>query len=84
MPLAACRLPRPGRGSGRGGAGYRVRGLRAQAAYAEQIRSLVKETLAVEGKIERTGEVYRADDVHARVERLACRQDTARPTPWRR
>ena len=33
---------------------------------------------------ERTGEVYRADDVHAWVERLARGQDAARPKPWRR
>jgi len=34
--------------------------------------------------VERTGEVYRADDVHAWVERLARSQDAARPKPGRR
>ena len=29
-------------------------------------------------------EVYRADDVHAWVERLARGQDVSRPKPWRR
>ena len=43
-----------------------------------------KEALAADEEIERTGEVYRADDVHAWVERLARGQDAARPKPWRR
>ena len=48
------------------------------------MRSLVKEALAADEEIERTGEVYRADDVHAWVVRLARGQDAARPKPWRR
>jgi hypothetical protein len=47
-------------------------------------RSLAKEALAADEEIERTGEVYRADDVHAWVERLARGQDAARAKSWRR
>jgi hypothetical protein len=37
------------------------------AFQQEQMRSLVKEALAADEEIERTGEVYRADDLHACV-----------------
>jgi hypothetical protein len=48
------------------------------------MRSVVKEALAADEEILRTGEVYRAGDVHAWVECLARGQDPARPKPWRR
>jgi predicted transcriptional regulator len=45
--------------------------------YEEQMRSLVREALAADAEIERTGEVYRAADVHAWVERLPRREGGA-------
>jgi predicted transcriptional regulator len=54
------------------------------AAYEEQMRSLVKEALAADAEIERTGEVYRAEDVHAWAERLAQKVASPRPKPWRK
>ncbi len=54
------------------------------AAYEEQMRSLVKEALEADAEIERTGEVYRAEDVHAWAERLAGKVASPRPKPWRR
>jgi predicted transcriptional regulator len=54
------------------------------AAYEEQMRSLVKEALAADAEIDRTGEVYRAEDVHAWAERLAKKEAAARPKPWRK
>jgi hypothetical protein len=48
------------------------------------MRSLVKEALAADADIEKTGEVYRAEDVHAWMNRLAVREAVARPKPWRR
>jgi hypothetical protein len=44
----------------------------------------VREALAADADIERTGEVYRAEDVHAWIERLAKGRKTPRPKPWRR
>jgi hypothetical protein len=67
-----------------GQAPRRVEAVERHAGYEEQMRSLVKEALAADEEIERTGEVYRAADVHAWVERLARGQDLARPRPWRR
>lgn len=54
------------------------------AAYEEQMRNLVKEALEADAEIERTGEVYRAEDVHAWAERLARKVAGPRPKPWRR
>jgi hypothetical protein len=48
------------------------------------MRSLVKEAMAADADIERTGEVYRADDVHTWLERLASDADAPRPKPWQR
>jgi len=39
--------------------------------YEEQMRSLVKEALEADAHIERTGELDRAEDVHAWMEHLA-------------
>jgi len=40
--------------------------------------------LAADADIERTGEVYRAEDVHAWLARLARDPSAKRPKPWRR
>jgi hypothetical protein len=52
--------------------------------YEERMRAFVEEALTADRAIERTGEVYRADDVHAWIERLARGARAARPKPWRR
>lgn len=54
------------------------------AAYEEQMRSLVKEALAADAEIDRTGEVYRAEDVHAWAKRIAQGVASPRPKPWRK
>jgi len=50
---------------------------------SEQMRSLVKEALAADADIDRTDEVYRAEDVHVWAERLARGVAGSRPEPWR-
>jgi predicted transcriptional regulator len=54
------------------------------AAYEEQMRKLVKDALAADEALDRTGEVYRAEDVHAWMERLANGESSTRPKPWRK
>jgi predicted transcriptional regulator len=54
------------------------------AAYEEQMRALVKEALEADAAIDRTGEVYRAEDVHAWARRLAEGVASPRPKPWRK
>jgi predicted transcriptional regulator len=62
-----------------------VEAVEKHAAYEEQMRSLVKEALAADAEIDRTGEVYRAEDVHAWAERLAQGGVASpRPKPWRK
>ena len=70
--------------SGRSTHSFILEAVERHIDYEEQMRSLVKEALAADEEIERTGDVYRADDVHAWVERLARGQAAARPNPWRR
>ena len=53
-------------------------------AYEEQMRSLVRDALAADAEVDRTGEVYRAEDVHAWMERLAGGGAGPRPKPWRK
>ena len=48
------------------------------------MRSLVKEAVEADADIDRTSEVYRADDVHAWMARLAHGTTADRPKPWRR
>ena len=46
------------------------------ADYEEKLRALAKE--------DRTGEVYRAEDVHAWAQRLAHGEAAPFPAPWRK
>jgi predicted transcriptional regulator len=54
------------------------------AAYEEQMRSLVKEALAADEDMDRSGEAYRAEDVHEWARRVAEGDASPRPKPWRR
>ena len=58
-----------------------VEAVERHVAYEEQMRSLVKEALAADADIERIGEVYRAEDVHAWVAALSRGDPAARPKP---
>jgi len=61
-----------------------VEAVERHADYEEQLRSLAKEALAADTDIEKIGEIYRAEDVHAWMNRLASGDSAARPKPWRR
>jgi predicted transcriptional regulator len=50
----------------------------------EQMRSFVKEALAADADIDKTGEIYRADDVYAWMKRLAVGESATRPKSWRK
>ena len=70
--------------SGRSAHSFILEAVERHADYEEQMRSLVTEALDAEAEIGRTGEVYRADDVHAWMARLAQGTACVRPKPWRR
>ena len=61
-----------------------IEAVERHAAYEEQMRSLVKEALAADAEIDRSGEVYRAEDVHAWARRIAQGVAGPRPKPWRK
>lgn len=50
----------------------------------ERMRDFVREALASDAAVEAGGAVYRAEDVHAWMERLAKGERPPRPAPWRR
>jgi hypothetical protein len=49
-----------------------------------KLRGLVKDALAADRDIEKTGEVYRAEHVHAWMKRLAVDDAAPRPAPLRK
>ena len=83
-PKLRSRVQTLARQSGRSAHSLIIEAVERHAAYEEQMRNLVKEALAADAEIDRTGEVYRAEDVHAWMGRLAKGEATARPKPWQR
>ena len=61
-----------------------IEAVEKHAAYEEHVRSLVKEALAADEDIERSGEVLKADDVHAWARRIAQGIASPRPKSWRK
>ena len=83
-PKLRARIHAPARQSGRSAHSVILEAVERHADYEEQMRSLVKDAIEADAEIERTGEVYRADDVHAWMQRLARGAAADRPKPWRR
>jgi predicted transcriptional regulator len=83
-PKLRARLGALAKQTGRSAHSLIVEAVERHAAYEEQIRSLVKEALAADTEIDKTGEVYRAEDVHTWMNRLGLEQTAARPRPWRK
>ena len=57
---------------------------KAITALNNRDRNLANSVIEADAEIERTAEVYRAEDVHAWMDRLARSQPSARPKSWRR
>jgi predicted transcriptional regulator len=83
-PELRQRLKVLSRKTGRSAHSLIVEAVERHADYEEQLQALVQEAIAADSRIEETGEVYRAEDVHAWMERLATKPNAARPRPWRR
>lgn len=83
-PKLKARVAALARKSRRSAHSFIVEAVERHAAREERLQSFVKEALAADADVERTGEVYRAEDVHAWLERLAKGQKTSRPKPWQR
>jgi predicted DNA-binding protein len=83
-PKLRARIHALARQSGRSAHSVILEAIERHADHEEQMRSLVKEAIEADADIERLAEVYRADDVHAWMERLARGTAADRPKPWRR
>ena len=83
-PKLRARLGSLAKQTGRSAHSLIVEAVERHADYEEQMRSLVKEALAADAEIEKSGEVFRAEDVHAWMNRLAVGGSTERPKPWRK
>jgi predicted transcriptional regulator len=83
-PKLRARLGALAKQTGRSAHSLIVEAVERHAAYEEQIRSLVKEAQAADAQIDKTGEVYRAEDVHAWMHRLALDGRVPRPKPWQK
>jgi predicted transcriptional regulator len=83
-PALKSRVATLARASGRTVHSLIVEAIERHTAYEERMRAFVREALEADAEIERGGAVYRAEDVHAWLERLAEGKKTPRPKPWRR
>ena len=83
-PKLRTRIQALARHSGRSAHSLIVEAVERHADYQEQMRAFVKEALAADAEIERTGGAYRAADVHEWMQQLARGETAARPMPWRR
>jgi predicted transcriptional regulator len=83
-PKLRARLGALAKQTGRSAHSLIVEAVERHAAYEEQIRSLVKEALAADAELDDTGEFYRAEDVHAWMQRLSVDGRAPRPKSWQR
>ncbi|KAA9131598.1 hypothetical protein F3N42_09795 [Marinihelvus fidelis] len=70
--------------TGRSTHGFIIEAVERLTAHEEKMRDFVEEALAADADIERTGEVYRADDVHAWLDQLAAGEHAKPPRAWRK
>jgi predicted transcriptional regulator len=83
-PKLRARIHALAKQSGRSAHSFILEAVERHADYEEQMCSLVKEAIEADAEIDRAGELYRADDVHAWMTRLGHGTATDRPKPWRR
>ena len=77
------RIARLARETGRSAHSLMVEALEREGAREERMREFVREALAADAGVEEGAAVYRAEDVHVWLERLARKPKAARPKPWR-
>lgn len=78
------RIARLAKATQRSAHGLMVEALEREVAREERMQAFVREALAADAKVEAGEAVYRADDVHAWLSRLARNPKAARPKPWRK
>jgi predicted transcriptional regulator len=83
-PKLKARVTALARKTGRSAHSFIVEAVERHTRREERVYDFVKEALAADADIGRTGEVFRAEDVHAWLERLAKGEKPSRPKPWQR
>lgn len=63
---------------------YMLRALEREVSREERMRDFVKAALASDAAVEEGAAIYRAEDVHDWMERLAKGEKPSRPAPWRK
>jgi len=79
-----ARIARLAKATGRSPHNLMIEALEREVTRVEKMKAFVQAALAAKADIEAGGAVYRADDVHAWMERLAKGEKPPRPAPWRR
>ena len=79
-----ARIDRLAKQTGRSAHSLMVKALAREVAREERMREFVREALAADAGVEEGAAVYRAEDVHTRLERMARNPKAARPKPWRK
>jgi predicted transcriptional regulator len=83
-PKLKSRVATLSRRTGRSAHSFIVEAVERLAAHEEKMQSFVKEALAADADVERTGEVYKADAVHSWLQRMAKGRKATRPKRLRR
>lgn len=78
-----ARIAKLAKRSGRAPHAIMVEALERQILRDERMAAFVQEALESDRDIDEGAAVYRAEDVHAWLERLATGEKPARPKPWR-
>lgn len=83
-PKLKARVAALARKTGRSPHALIVEAVERHTSAEEKLEAFVAEALEADAEIEAGGEVFRADDVHAWVDRLAEGRRTRRPRAWRK
>jgi len=78
-----ARIARLARQTGQSPHSLMLQALEREISREERMRDFVREAMASDAAVEAGGAVYRAEDVHAWMERLAKGEKPPRPAPWR-
>jgi len=79
-----ARIARLAKATGRTAHSLMIEALEREVTREERMKAFVREALAAKADVEAGGAVYRAEDVHAWLDRLARNPKAARPQPWRK
>ena len=78
------RIARLAKKTQRSAHGLMIDALEREVTREERMQSFVSEALASDAKVEAGAAVYRAEDVHDWLVRLAKNGNATRPKPWRK